>query len=161
MKRVNGSQPVPRKARSTCLQTHQKGKDCEAVRSAPLKRHIFPFLHWTRTPWCNLPLLSLPILWISLSGAVCPKFFSIKTRWNLNQQQQQKFDIFFDFCAPNSRGEGGERGKKRTLELNTPMKKLQHQNTIPLFMFFLESSSVPSGCGPAANTCFRRSETFK
>lgn len=137
MKRVNGSQAVPLSACSTCLQAHQKLKDYEAARSASLKRHIFPLLHWMRTPWCNLPLLSLPNLWISLSGAVCPKFFSIKTRCNLNQQQQQKFEILFDFCTPNSRGGGGGRGGKKSTRIKYPYEEITTSKCNSLVHIFL------------------------
>lgn len=155
MKGVNGSRPVSQGA-SRISADSPPAKGLWSCEKEPLKR----LLHWTRKPWCNLSLLSLSNLWISLSGAVCPKPFSIKTRCKQNQQQQQ-FDSFLDLCTSNSRGGGGARGEKNPLETNTPMKKLRYQNAIPFLMFFLESSSVPSGCGPAANACYRRTKTLK
>lgn len=132
MKWVNGSRPVPLGAcRVSADAPPAKGlRSCEkrATQKTPLP-------HWTRAPWGSLSLLSLSNLWISLSGAVCPKHFSIKTRCKHNQQQQQQFDSFLDFCTSNSIGGGGARGEKKPLEINTPMKKLQHQNAIPSSCF--------------------------
>lgn len=129
---VNGSRAAPSSARRISAgSAPAKGLwSCE-------KRDTqnTPLLHWTRKLWCNLSLFSLSNLWISLSGAVCPKPFSIKTRCKQTQQQQQQFDSFLDFCTSNSRAGGGVRGEKNPLEINTPMKKLQHQNAIPSSCF--------------------------
>lgn len=132
MKGVNGSRPAPRSACRISAHSPPAKRLWSCEKRATRKT---PLLPWTRTPWCNRSLLSLSSLWISLSGAVCPKPFSIKTRCKQNQQQQQQFDSFLDFCTSNSRGGGGVRGGKNPLEINTPMKKLQHQNAIPSSCF--------------------------
>lgn len=153
MKWVNGSRPVPCSAcRISADSPPAKGLwGCEksATQNTPLP-------HWTRTPRCKLLLSSLSNMWISLSGAVYPKPFSIKTRCKQNQQQQQQFDSFLDFCTSNSRGGGGVRGEKNPTGNKYPYEEITTSKCNSLLMFFLESSSVPSGCGPAANACCRR-----
>lgn len=110
MKWVNGSKPVPHSKHTARPHTHQQWKDCEAVRTQPLKR---PILLFFTGPEHHLAIRHCFHCPISPAGAVCPKSFSIKTRCKPNHQQQ-KFDSSFDFCTLNSRGGGGAGGKKST-----------------------------------------------
>lgn len=157
MKWVNGSRPVPA-AHAGALQTHHQQKDCEAMREEPLTRVLFftgpehcdAIHHCFHCPICGF-------LFLELSA---PKLSVLKP--DANKTSNGSSSLIASLTFVHQIPEVGEEWEGRKPTGNKyPYEEITTSKCNSLLMFFLESSSVPSGCGPAANSCYRRTKTFK
>lgn len=148
----------PRAVHAGSLQTQHQQKDCEAVRKETLKILLFfigpenydAICHCFHCPICGFLFLELsaPNLSVLKPDANKPS----------NNSSSLIASLTFVLQIPEL-GEEWE-GKKPTGN-KYPYEEITTSKCNSLLMFFLESSSVPSGCGPAANACYRRTKTFK
>lgn len=144
--------------RAGSLQTHHQQKDCEAVRKEPLRllfftepEHHHAICHYFHCPICGFSFLELP----------APKLSVLQPDANTSSNNSSSLIASLTFV--HQIPEVGEEweGKKNPTGNKYPYEEITTSKCNSLLMFFLESSSVPSGCGPAANACCRRTKTFK